>query len=1683
MLQILIDPSMLTGVIQQSPQETNETGVEKPWNCEVSITIAGCAWFNKEDPTTIRDFASAEEFQDFFYPWRWAGEKPTHIRVNWLNNENDPFLPVTDLELIDNSFDSFNADAATVSKSYEDCLTTKIIQGTGQGTIAVSKDDVILNYEEVTRFDPGAPSKEHINSEIVITGQGSELHQSHMQTGYSGFLSSRMAQFAQKNCPINAALNLVFFAKGENLSKLETLPTGFIAYPVNLGNVHRRWKNPSAQKIDDIKYRITYDAGPNMQLVCPITPLPQKSAADTPIRLRDDNGDYLGYTDVSVYDAEDLLNKLVFKEKLIRKAISIFDSPSLFYDYLSHNAPAVSNIGNIADLQVFYENVNKILLGLMRDRYNLENPLNQNNTGLILDGLTPGQASGNLKDTDFSKGLIKLYNEKARELNLNLIAPGSIDAVMVNSAGLIRSEGWEAILKGYEAVEKAPPKFTDGAVEPDSVQKWLSCWKTLVVMRDLEANKQTMTAQFRSRILNVFNSLFTGETQQAARSLFEGITLEFFKYYSAGNLLIESILLDSNKNDAESQFNSDDTADIKNTLINTCLTAYLLNRKDKSIFSSINDELQLIDPLNIVPWNGLKGFLFTYDFNSATSAVRLDLDELTGSLLKHPADLPPNVLIKVDSLDTVPSGGAIQDDLSNEIAGHLLLMRRSKNLHVNVDELEEWRALNWSRINLNDMVNKKTLPLINDYLVPSFLPEADNLKTTHLTLSNERLSLIAGHDTFDENGANADHTANFTFSYLFENKIGNNGSTHTATIPPAYALWYGYNYNFAGFVALNSGVIPKVLRGPNAGNWVMPSIGKNEVTSFKTYKHLRRVAVTQPSTIVQAANDNKLAPLPLGLLPLACELPEWFAGNDDKGAGTEKNLPIYLLYDNNKGGTQRFLEIKVGKPMTNFWNWYAWNGCNLISDQGKTQLKTVLSREITVRGSNNLVNEYLHDPALSNDLVIVVEQLFPFKADKKPEYFKLTLDQGIPPAPPGEINITPIPPGLIRIEMVANIQDSTAVKFITTDNITGNKKIEIPEGYVVRVSIHGLTRREYFAVDTSRFHPWMKTIVNALSSLGDELPGDYLTQPTQLIFEAAMKPFKKQDADTVPLIEYDNIWKDIIPAENPDHQVILDMEKKSIEYAYFSRYKVSHQVWHWNGRLAGDLLKYYAEMPPAIVTSPPNLLADLNPVHGGQTNFAMKWEAWEFSDRPDFSALENTGNLKAARINRPAPSYEKQTLFTDNRPADDKALYYRFKFELFSRYELLGGDYIGSLISEIKISDRIANKDIIRPNQWKRYIRPSRKPADSILTKPVIRFVIPLTASIDECSPLNEIGGAPLMIVVNDRWFSELGLAEKLEVGIELQKYDAKDQPSEYYLNGGPDPILSGSGLAQVTLTANTSIEYPIPPQGSETNPYSRKNPVAVFLPEGPAGLTFDMATATPKLLGATFILKAEHINKFLSENAEVKMGAWSMVQISARRSINKAFWDTPSADAPEIKSEWTAGEWVQLLPDTNSLIPSQWKKEHANYGFVKLKAEGSNLRAIQDFIMPVLKADVFTDQNKQVVLESKTEKYLIISENVTNAGGLPTEVYRATYHYKGGNIFILNDPHKDGFSPDDLSECFARIIVVRVTGKTTDESKSLWEMLFGENIKRTIPFGEIQEDPAAALPLISKRISVTITH
>lgn len=1576
MVQIHLDPS----IIKISDPILYSLGISGihlkdipvPGNPNIDIWESWKSLDKKEIPET---------FKDSLIPWHW--EYPDSMVIMFFEEREDGSIN-RDFHPIEIRYKShlnpnlYQQDKSELMKHYEYLLF--------EGIWSPASKDISQPLNYVLKNGGRALISDREENEILVN------EETEPDNGVQNdFIRLSISEYSQNLTPLNEYLKLVFLNSNlDNLSfEFPKRATHYAIFPKGTNqweHVQDDIRNPRYLATDKGLAILTYEKslfGQPYSVICPITAIPKPPTETKPIILRNEKGDFSGTIDIiRVDDGED------WTEGIMGRIGKFYDLPQLMLEFLTKRND-IKTKDNIQKLDDF-------LWATMRDS------LDFGYRGKINGNCLARQVWFNLKEEN--KEYIETYEafkERITEANKLYKTVNITDLKIwkddLAAAARKASDGGQISMK-IEQIKNIIPHSQEpsDSFDPD---KWLSLWdemlqifetpefQRLVILEQWKKIKLDQGAEFDDTLINL-----------VSRALNEQI----------GNI--------RNQN--------------KESLIRELIFQGQENQKEnipKDVLKYFN---QRIDDLQeeFFPKINLLGVDLSDFETESIKYLKSEIDdEEIFERFEKTYDIPPPVRIQVAEFE---SDNESEDDLSDEISGYILLMKREKEKQT--DSYHEWKYLNWAKPKIITLVpeeNKITKSeeyFIDDYLIPAFIPTSNGYKKPYLTLSNENLSLIAGHKTFEDinfdDDSNNDNSLHIVYDFPKQEFCG-------------YALWYGYKYQFAAFVALNSGVLPAVLR--KNGHLNLPIENPNdENIEVKTYPHLRRVPVSSPRVKAQEPEDV-LVP-PKDFLPLTYELNEW----RENQPGGEKEQTFFLLANSTSFFEQNEITLEVKKPTTNFWNWYAWLGPDAKEYQQKALENELKNRDRSIdKGYENDKDKIniLCDPAVENKILIEVQTIFPELGKLHQEVWDL----------PEESHGVLDDPNLnFKIKM-----DGLSLEVPST---VGD--IKIPEGHVVKIKISSLIKASHFEKegdDSNEGKKFPFYIGRTLENFEKE-GNEYKASPSvELFIETAIKKFEIDSKILYENLELSHTNEELTAA------LRITNDKNDIikEFAYLSRLDIRHQIWSWNGRLENSeiLLKKIDKLNP----------------EEGKTTCAMKWEAWAFSDRPDSAANGWKENLLAQR--ELTADYKPQVIFTDKRPGEEKALYYRFSLTAQSRYSPLGDSYNKSF--EAKIGG-IDGKNF--ETHWKRYLRKSNK--SKPLPRPSLRFAIPLTDSIEQHKD-NGIHSASILLVLNDRWFAEAGLAEQLEVGIDIVKDPGVGEGrGTEYLMAGNDPILTGKKLSQIKEKE----------QDNNNGIWIEENggkKVAVFKPIGPAGLTFEPKMQTPLLRGSSFILDIPDVSTFLDKgdgNRTNQLKPWAMLQIAVRRTLRKEFCD---GDIPveALRSDWTSKEWVQFLPSANSLIPHTWKKQQQINGFVNAKLEGDKLSFPDGWEMPLF--DYFMDNNGDEENEKFMERYLILTKKIFDIGGQPTEEYVATFQYsrqKESQAIFQKD---DGTIPPEIKEGYIRLMLVRIRpeknnsiDKTLSNStgKTIWDKLFGKNTEE-IQINKIQEDPEAALPLVSKRLDVKI--
>ena len=1538
MLQLSVDSSTTTG--------------RKSKSFHVQLTVVGLSWLKPETSPLPPSTA--------FHLWEW--DRPEHLLVFFRNGQGDVINLQSPLKLpvISTTPRAYEADVTSLKTEYKEIIDKRISGANG-----------VVWKEVYWNLDGGGNQEINLTDEQEIADSNDFVAGGGKGTGY---LFAAVGQLAQKLPPLNQYLNLVFFASAENVV-IPDDATEFFCFPAS--NISgSRWSG-MLPGFSTLSRKYNVQGFEEMAVYTDFTPIPLSNAnppplinaATSPIHLRDNEGNFAGHVDIRVRDVEDWM------PGFMPRVSDHFDYAVMFVKFLQANEKRLAWNAAEESFEIYRSRImgyDKFLCAVMRDALGCGLLKTPDGVDLIEHVVRKKLADSENGPSD--GGDNSEYFRKYKDLYDKIRT--TLDTFNQN----ISHESWRKLLR-----DVFEPRDTNKTslnliltLDPDAVRdnkeqirKWMEAWEVFMEtfgekQKELPGNadareiqKEIVSAQWREAGLK--------EEVEDLKSVLKDLQdIRLFQKHGIAAIYVQDIFNVKYDPDTEIQ------QVIDNTVNSIC--KYFSDRKENMIPERVFFP-EVTDPFTAAH--------ATFNWNNFMSECRKELiaiiDEnkpsfFPGDYAEENAqtgvtyDIPSPVRVTVAAIGSAP-----QDDLADEIAGHVLLMRRGKKA-IETAPFEDWRCLNKIKIKDGGL----------SYVVPSALPETSDVKRAAFEIRNEKISLVAGHKTFND-PKKTDSQVRNDLKYLFD-------PDHRG-----YGLWYGYDYQFAGFVALNSGVLPPALRAERDGALNIPADKFIfEPPHPANLRYLRRVPVAPVRVQAVGENGSPLSP-PKGFLPLAKELNEW----DFKNKTTSNyQHALYLLGDDPKF-PQPVITLHLRKPTTSYWNWYSWLGAEVDEPIKMKALATDL--RIRTNNAEAALAGKLCDPAVDDSLYVVAERVFPESNDKQKDWF--------------------------TVDKTKLLEDGEVSVFFGLKGSSNDLNFSFEPGEVWKVNIHARVNRKHFTGDTPKFHNWMEEKISSPDLEAQHIENEtfVLTKPVEIFFETAIDP--TQGVEWLKKLEKE-LWEKMLisPHATAKDKIELYLERdKSL--VHLSRATVRHQVWNWNGRLD---------------ESEPLLFSSLNPVKNSENRFttsdAMKWEAWAFSDRPDFASIESETNLIAD------PEEErKQLLFTDHRPGEDKALYYRFSITAYSRYELLGDKYMASFDSVIEV-DKV-------DNQWKRFLRKCNRTQP--LPKPSLRFAMPLTKSITD---KNNGQVAPILLVLNDRWFTEAGLAEKLEAAVQLATEKVKDQQgnitaTNYYLNAGPDPILEGNGLSSVK-----------PELLSVDDPNTRTFPV-----KGPIGLTFDFAAQTPKLKGCAFILEAPDLRELTGREGEV-LNPWAFMQISLRRSLREQACENGEA-MKKLSSEWTAPEWVQFLPSVQSFIPTMWHTEVNQKQFLRLAFQTSGSTKTLRVVNGVLP-----------VYDSKFEDlFVVLTEMVSDISGEPCEKYVATYRVTN-SVLELNDSDSKQF---EVHEGFLRLLLVRKRFKSepaeADTSASIWKRLFGQRADRqnksSVDDDVIENDPTAALPLISDRV------
>ncbi|MFN1215964.1 hypothetical protein ACKW6Q_03155 [Chryseobacterium kwangjuense] len=1671
----------------------------------ISLSLAG-VYTDKDEATdpeilrngTIDNSNQLDDLAKVLYPWHWT-EKPKKLLLYFYKeNSLDPLNPYQQIntpfpfDISAHNFDDAENDIKKLKSSYDEEINKCIISGK-----TINKNKI---------------QAEKKKTDIYIEDTPDSVPE--------GYLIGAIAGKAQKFAPLNEAISLVFFADDDfDFNDPDNQPiTHFVAFPIDSDD----WI------LEDILGEPVWDENGFMQkrymrtlngesyivnVHSAITPIPEPDQTKHGIILRDDQANFEGtLTNLHISDTED------WSEKWLEKLFYLINPLKETTRYIRKYAKKHKDINDETDddkKDEVKQNVKK--LSKLFFRVLVLELRNHIDFGEIWE---EKEGKIELTDTKFHQSIrealkIQLdYDQgKLRDIALKLV-DYQPDWKKI-SQYLIASFKEDDAIKDKISLFY---KIIEGSITDEDFKRegFLSKWKEEISLIDdtikingrkeqwvlssiTESAKNTdfKTTNNEGTSINVklYNMFTSKESWNILEELGTDTTVYGNYFVPAGELRLKAFkqkfLKFIGPHNIEIQGEAGSPEYFKSRRFQWKLILKSFFHVADENLTSDTEVLKLSVTEQRVLGKRCQAIINLMDkkmesFDSVTYSnippIRIRLNNSVEKM-----DLKIHQDPKNEKTFTNPD-----DDLFDEIAGYVAIQTRSKTMNVNDDSSfeEEWKYLNRCKINcvqFEKEAGKKKLKrkegnylFKTPFLIPSFLPKFSTDETNgenidfsfrqrFVEVKNEKNSLVAGFQKTNndfETGNQSINEGELMLENIFD--IETDSATGKMIKHVPYAYFYGYYYQFKAYAVLNSGVLPPELRNGSmtSFNKKLETIENKHVDEFH---FLRRVPVSAPrisscSNLIKETKDKKkievpVPPLPEGLKLLTYELEqyrkireEFYGIKDQTDKASQQDLPVTLLHNR----SDKIL-LTVKKPSTHFWNWYAWTA--LKSDD--EELKEAIKREYN---QNRLIGikkeaEYQHfcDPAVSDYLLIETKILFSLDDSREKEKTKVA--------------VVPLGKGdhlsdLSRILEITLKEGTTNIEIQNADLINENMKMELRAGEVLHVKVSGLIDSKYYDEKDPgrRFHEFMKD--NLVEYKGEDGSKYYQSPPSHYFIETASK-FEMKPED---------IWKHIVFEDNADltkdkvqaYLEIPDDKFLSKKLCLAHQVTTEHQMWNWNGKLS--------TFNKRILDNPVDGKNVLDPVSTNTTE-AMKFEV-DFAERPDF-----TSNVTRRFFLTASPEGgTRQIIFTHSRPDEKRALYYLLNVQLHNRYELLEG------YNQIVIAHSISKGEDVG-TRWRRHFRKTR--IGKKLPRPAIRFIVPLTKSLQTHEKAgNTPNVASLLIVLDDVWYTEAGLAEKLQIGVEVVQ---KDKTGELFMQAGLDPIISENATPELDKKNNNIVETLEQDPLDETKFIKTRR--FVFDAVGPIGLTFDQNSILPKINASCFIVNIpETSGVFEGEDGkDFYLKPWSMMKISVRRTLIDGLHGNLSGDELDhLSSGWTESEWVQHLPDTKKFIPRSWRDDKKDAVDFTIKYS-RNEKGILNKPCEIDMADEEYLMGIEQEIGENCEKFLILSKRSFDVGGLPTESYVATVALKGMKKAVFNhdavaDITTEFKKSEDGINGYARILTVRTNSSQNNklgdykESVNVWEGLFGASVQGDVALDGIQSDSIYALPLISERVAVNVT-
>lgn len=1049
------------------------------------------------------------------------------------------------------------------------------------------------------------------------------------------------------------------------------------------------------------------------------------------------------------------------------------------------------------------------------------------------------------------------------------------------------------------------------------------------------------------------------------------------------------------------------------------------NSKNESPFFPIKNLKTYDIKLNTISEDSLNNYL-------KDEIIRLTAEPQTPST----DQLPIRIQIgKPDQLS--PKKEDETDDLADELSGYVLLSTRSTAINDG-NNFENWKYHNWARAKLSTEDAKLT----THFLVPSYLPEQNEVQQLFLEISNESASLVANLEglsqkDFSAEGGEKDQAPSIDF-LLPDNDYENN----------PYALRYGHYYNFAAFAVMNSGVLPEPLRDGDVLNQFKKDISGDISDLTETIHFLRTKAVSPPSVIIKDPADktgNYPKDYPKELNPLYHEL---FGANEQDAKDDKKHITLKAPIILGEKFNEEF-SIKIKKPRTDFWDCYSF-------DWAEFNERNTKPNKYKVRDEVKKIEEFL-DPGVAGSFSVEIEIL--------------------------EDQVSPLSVGIVLSQTVKYNKDHEIklnFKWGVKDSFINNT-VTLSQGKIYKITFFNLIDEKYFEKDNNgnpsgecRFDLKRNFIPDREAQEGDGLVevienegtheersiNCYKVSGEYIIFETAYQNTNSDDLNK-------ELWKALsfnekLVSETMQLSDSVKLVLNSKKYKSYSRIKVQHQKLDWQGRQPNFILtELGADLNPN-----PDALEEKEPL---AITKAMELDAWWNSERPHDTSVISYAKILASREGKDNVLHEYKNIL------DNHAMLLKYTITLYNRYESLEGPYDKDMItSKIKLDNKEGADKNGTFYPWKFYLKKSRR--EERLPAPSVRFYIPLTGSIKEANDTSQLNIADVMLVLDDVWYREAGLAQKFTLGIKNTAYKITSESGDLlelkqYPEAGFDVTLS-KAITEPHVSVIQKKESQ-PTVIADKKLKIDKDFIVVDDKhiKGPLGFTFDFVATNPKVNSTSFVISGNGLASYIGNDYEDKNDPfYPMFKLAVRSEISPGLHtvnehSTFSQKKKEeyiakMTSKWSGAQWVQFLKAVDSFVPDPWRNDVRKKGFVDI----SNQPTLKDFEML---GNTFLDYHNC---------YLILSTIESNIGGLPVERYYNTYKIGENSPVSVHENTEMKAFP----EGYARIMVVRKSKDYENQAKrqNIWDELFSEK-ENDEEKTKIKNDNILAMPIITERIPV----